>query len=276
MTKRIWMALLCLGLVVASAAFVACGDDDDDDGGGGSEEDRAELADVATTLANANGETATDAEIEFYMAHITDEFVQEFGTPDVAACEADPQTCIGEPLPNATVDPEKVEIDGDEAKAVIDSEIGAFGLEMIREDEVWKASGTYVPDDELADDIEVVDVDLIEFAFDGDLESDAVKSGDFAFHFNNAGDQDHEAVLVALPAEGTIEELLQDESFQPEPIFVKAAYEPGEESDAALPAPLDPGRYGLVCFLPDTDEDAPPDEQTPHAFKGMTAEFTVE
>jgi hypothetical protein len=270
------MALLCLSLIVVSAAFVACGDDDDDDGGG-SEAERAEIADLAEALANTNGETATDEEIEFYLAHITDSFVQEFGTEDLAACEADAPTCIGEPLPNATVDPEKIEVDGDEGKAVIDSEIGAFGIDMVREDDVWKATGTYVPDDEIADGTEVVDVDLVDFAFEGDLESDAVKSGDFAFHFNNDGDQDHEAVLVALPDEGTIEELLQDESFQPEPIFVKAVYEPGEESDAALPAPLEPGRYGLVCFLPDTsDPEVSPDEATPHAFLGMTAEFTVE
>jgi hypothetical protein len=40
----------------------------------------------------------------------------------------------------------------------------------------------------------------------------------------------------------------------------------------AFEAPLEPGRYALVCFFPDTDDP----EMTPHAEKGMASEFTVE
>ena len=39
-----------------------------------------------------------------------------------------------------------------------------------------------------------------------------------------------------------MEELLMDESFEPEPIFVKLPYGPGDASDVALPEPLAPGR----------------------------------
>ena len=115
-----------------------------------------------------------------------------------------------------------------------------------------------------------------EFAFEFDADSEALKSGDFALHATNIGEQVHEVVLVQLPAEGTIEDLLEDDSFEPEPIFVKFGYGPGDESDVALPAPLEPGRYGFVCFLPDTSEGVSPEEATPHAFLGMTAEFIVE
>jgi hypothetical protein len=31
-----------------------------------------------------------------------------------------------------------------------------------------------------------------------------------------------------------------------------------------------PGRYVMICFMPDTEGDG-----TPHAFMGMTADFTL-
>jgi hypothetical protein len=154
----------------------------------------------------------------------------------------------------------------------VTAEEGNFGFDAIKEDDVWKANGLFVPNDELAEGTDVVELDMTEFAFDADFESDAVKSGDFAFHATNSGEQVHEVLLIELPAEGAIEDLLQDESFEPAPIFVKFPYSPGDESDVAVPGPLATGRYGLVCFLPDTDDP----EMTPHAFKGMVAEFTVE
>jgi hypothetical protein len=272
MIDKHWRLLLPFAALLAALAFFAACGDDDDDGGGGSEEDRQEIAELVNTLANANGETATQEEIDFFLAHVTDEFVQGFGTDSVEACGEDPVNCIGEPLPNPTVNEGDVEVDGDTATATINSDFGLFGLELIREDDVWKASGQFVPDDEIAEGTEVIDLALLEFAFEADLSSDAVASGDFAFHVTNEGEQVHEVLLVALPEEGTIAELLEDEGFQPEPIFVKVPYDPGDESDVALPEPLAAGRYGLICFLPDTDDP----EMTPHAFKGMTAEFTVE
>jgi hypothetical protein len=270
MPKFHWRMLLPLAVVLLAIGVAACGDDDEN--GGGSEEDRQEVADLTAQLANLNGAGATQEDIDFYLAHVTDSFLQGFGTESVEVCADDPETCIGEALPNAAVTADDVEIDGDEATAVVSSDFGLFGIELTREDDAWKLSGQFVPDDEIAEGAEVIDLGLEEFAFTGDLESDAVKSGDFAFHVTNNGEQPHEAVLVSLPEEGAIEDLLQDETFQPEPIFVKVPYNPGDESDVALPAPLDPGRYALVCFLPDLDDA----EGTPHAFKGMTAEFTVE
>lgn len=264
------MAALVLGLAVLSVAFVACGDDDDDDDGG-SAEDKQAIATFVEDLASYNGETATQEDIDYYMAHITDSFVQDFGTEDVAACEANAAECIGEPLPGAAVSPDSVEIDGDTATAIIMSDIGSFGIKVLIEGDDYKATDLFVPSDDVGD-AEVVDMELAEFAFAVDVESDAVKSGDFALSVTNGGEQTHEVALVALPAEGTVEELLQDDSFQPEPIIVKFPFAPGDEANIALPAPLDPGRYAFVCFLPDTDDP----EGTPHAFKGMTAEFTVE
>jgi hypothetical protein len=253
---------------VAASAFVACGDDDD----GGSAEERQELADLMTTLAGTSGEGATQEEIDFYLEHITDGFVQDFGTESVEACAADAPTCIGEPLTNPTVDPEGVEIDGDAATLVIEADEGSFGIDLVKEDDVWRADGLFVPDDEVAEGTEIVDLEMVDFGFVADFESDAVKSGDFAFRAVNNGEQPHEVILIGLPEEGAIEDLVQDESFEPEPIVVKLPYGPGDESDIALPAALEAGRYGLVCFFPDVNDP----EMTPHAFLGMVAEFTVE
>jgi len=276
MSKRIWMALLCLGLVVVAAAFAACGDDD-----GGTRTptatptvnpDQQAVIDVMTKLGTSDGNNATQAEIDFYGAHITDAFVQAFGTESIDACLADTANCIGDPLTNLTIDPAMVKIDGDSATLIMVADQGSFGTNLIKDGGVWKADGLFVTDDKIAEGAKVVDVELKEFAFGADLETAAVKSGDFAIHAKNVGQQTHEVALVPLPAEGTIDELLQDPNFQPQPILIKFPYGPGKESDIALPAPLDPGRYAFVCFLPDTTDP----ERTPHAFKGMVHEFTVE
>lgn len=271
MRKNFWFVVLCLAGLLTAVAFAACGDDDDDDGGDDAAE-KAALTEVITTVASTNGFEATQEQIDYYMAHITDGFIQAFGTEDLAACQANAEECIGEPLTNPTVNEEDIEIDGDTAVVTMNSDEGVFGINAIKEEGEWKLGGLFVPDDDIGD-AEVVDIELSEFAFIGDLESDTVKSGDFAFHFKNGGQQVHEAVLVNLPAEGELSDLLQDETFDPgEPVLVKLPFAPGDEADVALPAALDPGRYGLVCFLPDTTDS----EGTPHAFKGMAAEFTVE
>ncbi len=72
-------------------------------------------------------------------------------------------------------------------------------------------------------------------------------------------------------AEGaTLEQALQSEE-DPNPLFDgdwsnRVASVGGDEE--ALTLDLEPGRYGMVCFV------AGPDGQ-PHAFQGMQYEFTV-
>lgn len=284
MNRKLWLMAVSVALLAFAMAFAACGDDDDDDDGGdasgtpaattpaANDEEVQALIETIEKLANQQGAGISDADAEYYLAHVTDTFLQGFGTESKAACEADIEACVGEPLPNATVSEDDVEIDGDTARVVVQSDIGSFGLIATKEGDEWLADGQFVPNDEIPEGVEVIEFEMAEFAFPSDLSSDAISSGNFALHAKNIGQQTHEIILAPLPAEGTIEELLADESFQPEPIFVKVPYEPGDESDIALPEPLEPGRYAFVCFLPDT-EDA---EGTPHAFKGMTREFTVE
>ena len=96
-----------------------------------------------------------------------------------------------------------------------------------------------------------VDLKLREFAFDFD--ANAVASGNIAFKMKNAGRQ-HEAVPREGPGGRGLRGCL--------PIH----------RASSLPGPQRPGRYTLVCFLPDTDDP----EGTPHAFKGMIGGFTIE
>jgi hypothetical protein len=265
-----------IALLSVAAIFAACGDDDDasptpsptpDNGAA-----KQEIADFITQMASYDGAKVSQADIDFYMAHITDEFVQAFGTEDVAACEAEAEECIGDPLTNPGVDPSTVEINGSEATAIITSDDADFGVRVTKNGDEYLMSGLFVADDEIPGGAEVVQMELRDFAFGIDeADADAVKGGDFALHVTNIGSQQHEVILVELPAEGTIDELLADDSFQPEPIILKFPYSPTDESDVVLPEPLTAGRYAFVCFLPDTSDP----EGTPHAFKGMVKEFTV-
>jgi hypothetical protein len=282
------MTCISIALLAFAMAFAACGDDDDDDGGNGDatatataaattpaggDDSAEELAALTERLAQMNGADATEADQEFFLAHVTESFVLDIGTVEsLEACEADVPACIGEALPNASVSASDVEIDGDESTAIIQTDIGPIGVRLTKDAEDWKLNGLFVPDDEIPSGVEVIDFEMAEFAFPSDLSSEAITSGNFALHAVNIGQQNHEIVLAPLPAEGALEDILADESFQPEPVFVKLPYHPGDESDIALPEPLDPGRYAFVCFFPDTTDP----EGTPHAFLGMAREFTVE
>jgi hypothetical protein len=276
---------LSIALLAFAMAFAACGDDDDDDGdatgtataaattpaGGGDEAE--EVAELTQRMARLDGATATVDDQEFFLAHVTEAFVLDIGTVEsLEVCEADVPTCIGEALPNASVSSGDVEIDGNDSNAIIQTDIGPIGVRLTKDGDDWKLNGLFVPDDEIPSGVEVIEFEMAEFAFPSDLSSEAITSGNFALHAVNIGQQPHEIILAPLPAEGALEDILADENFQPEPVFVKLPYHPGDESDIALAEPLDPGRYAFVCFFPDTTDP----EGTPHAFLGMAREFTVE
>jgi hypothetical protein len=117
-----------------------------------------------------------------------------------------------------------------------------------------------------------VDIDLREFAFVYD--ESAVTSGNFGFSYENIGAQTHEIAVVKLVGDTTLEQALMSEEEEPagiEFIGVVAPIEPGQSGTLVFTQPLGPGNYALVCFFPDTSSE----EGIPHAFLGMTSEFTV-
>jgi len=100
-------------------------------------------------------------------------------------------------------------------------------------------------------------------------------SGTHTIQVVNQGSQVHEAVVVQLPPNGSITAFAA--AFAPgaplpdpppgKPIGGVTGIEPGDQGWATLT--FAPGRYGLICFFPDSATSAP------HFTKGMMVDFDV-
>lgn len=144
---------------------------------------------------------------------------------------------------------------------------------FVNEAGTWKIDKQEDLDAELPAGATTIAVDLNEFSFELD-ESTIPATGTFSFSANNAGAQPHELALAKIPEDAVIEELLTSEEDVPGFEFIGGVgpFESGDSGALVLAERLDPGRYAMVCFLPDTSDP----EETPHAFKGMVKEFRVE
>ena len=268
MLRKVWLVLTIAALLVALAVVAACGDDDD----GGSEADKQEISDTVKQVAEAGPEQAG-----FFVGHVTDNFTQLIIGGTVEDCQSAPDECFSDPLTNVVVG--GVTIDGDTAKTDVaatesDGADTTTGVNMVKEDGVWKVDGLFVIGDDVPDGVELVDIELVEFAFAFDAASDAVESGNFAFHVKNTGEQTHVVNIFKIPENADLQGIIQSEEEDipgVEEIDFRFPYNPGDESDLVFDAPLEPGRYALACYISDANDP----EGTPHAFKGMAAEFTV-
>jgi len=97
-------------------------------------------------------------------------------------------------------------------------------------------------------------------------------AGHHVLRFANAGPQTHEAVLVRLPPGRTAQDVVAwvDKMQGPppaEPLGGVSGEAKGVVSD--VPVDLTPGRYALICFVPDATDGQE------HAKHGMTLEFDV-
>jgi uncharacterized cupredoxin-like copper-binding protein len=137
-------------------------------------------------------------------------------------------------------------------------------------------------------------VTAVDYAFEGI--PDTVESG-ATFTLTNEGEELHEMVVFLIPdeEERSVEELaaLEDEELgevfggEPTPEFVLVA-EPGGEGIVVFPegaeaTVTEPGRYGVLCFIPvgttempEEMEGPPEGDGPPHYEEGMLTEFTVE
>jgi uncharacterized cupredoxin-like copper-binding protein len=123
---------------------------------------------------------------------------------------------------------------------------------------------------------EVVDVSLVDYAFEG--VPDTMPTGKSVFNLTNDGADSHEMIVFRLKTDTPLDELLaldQDEA-EKQIEFIAAGFaEPGDTGTAYADLKK-PGRYAAACFIPtgthgDVEGDGPP-----HFAQGMTAEFTVE
>ena len=92
--------------------------------------------------------------------------------------------------------------------------------------------------------------------------------GRLVFRAENRGTIDHSLTLVVLPEDyPPLDEQLRGETRRGATTIASLRRRgPGLKGIFAVDLP--PGRYGLVCFVPDADG-------TLHALKGMNAEFRV-
>lgn len=115
-------------------------------------------------------------------------------------------------------------------------------------------------------------ISAVDFAFE--LPSTAT-AGKTDIVFENNGKEPHELVMVGLSEDAPpVNELIElpekkaEEFFTGQPISSEGPIGPGETKD--ISAELEPGTYGLVCFVESKKE------KQPHAFLGMINSLTVQ
>ena len=251
------LVLLATAASLILFASVACGDDKP------SAEELREVEDIASRTFQATAEEA-----DFFFAHVTDNLLKTVLFSNREDCMANAAECIGEPAPVLEV--KATTIDGKKANTTVVAPFGEFVLRLLKDGETWKVDTMEATSDELPDGAKSVALRLVDFGFEFDAAA-VPSSGNFGFKVANAGQQPHEVVVVSLPADGTVEEALEQMGEEDEPAGLKLFIQPGQSVDMAFESPLAPGRYALLCFFPDV-EDA---EAPPHFAKGMVAEFTV-
>ncbi len=176
-------------------------------------------------------------------------------------------------------DIDNTEVEGDTATTDVtvetDNVIEGSTFSLIKEGEEWKIDGYdgYSVSPDVPDDYKTVDLAVQEFSFVFDEAE--IETGKVAFAVENVGQQPHEVVLVSLAEGVVLEEALESDEEEPAGIGFLGRIEmndTGDEYNMVLVDDVAAGRYALVCFFPDTDDP----EGTPHAFKGMATEFTIE
>jgi uncharacterized cupredoxin-like copper-binding protein len=117
------------------------------------------------------------------------------------------------------------------------------------------------------------DLTITELDFSFEV-SQPIRAGRHTVRVMNKGSQAHEVVVVQLARRATVDAFLDD--FQPgvvtspsgKPVGGIVGLEPGKEGFFTID--FVPGRYGLICFLPDLIHGAP------HFTRGMLMDVTVE
>lgn len=286
-TGRWWLRLAAAGLLLTgAAAFVACSDDDEDD------TDSTPAATAATREISAEEKAveqvfldAIDAwnanDLDGLVALFTDDgLVSSFG--DEGQTVAEIKAGLGNFIGSPTLKSEgffDTSISGETATT---DAVFAFGptltrskLGLVKVGADWKLNSedSSLPVD-VPEGTTIVQVDMNEFAYGVDTSAIVDATGPFALEAKNVGKQPHMLGLARVPADANIDELLLED--EPEGLeFIGGGddIDPGASSNIVFVAPLDAGRYIMVCFLPDTDEG---EDGAFHFEKGMVKEFTVE
>jgi hypothetical protein len=107
-------------------------------------------------------------------------------------------------------------------------------------------------------------------AIDYDFIFDAPSAGPVSFVMTNDGDEPHFMGIGKLRDGVTLQDALTADDPDEVTEFIADSDVVGPGGEAVLTFEnLEPGNYGMVCFIPTPDG-------VPHAFEGMAVEFTVE
>ncbi len=293
--QNLWagkLALVIAAGVLALAGFSACGGDDDDDTDGSptsgataaateDSDDNGDGAEIeAAVLAAYDAWNAKDIDgllAIFTEKGVNDVFELDEGTTIAVFREQLPEF-IGEP-PITSEGFENTEVDGASASTDV-AEVQGILLAnvqylLIDDAGVWKIDGQEEIETAVPDGTTLVHVDLNEFAFGVNTNEIADAPGAIAFEAGNVGEQEHELGLARIPADAVVEDLLRIEEDVPGFEFIGGVgpIAAGDTTNMVFTEALEPGRYLMVCFLPDTTAGP---EGEPHAFLGMYSEFTIE
>jgi len=174
------------------------------------------------------------------------------------------------------------EVTGDKATTEGETEsegvIAVDRLTLMKDGDAWKIDGYegYAASPEIPGGYTTVEMSVNEFAF-GFIRNE-VSTGKIAFHVTNVGKQTHEVPLFKLPEGFDLDQAIQTQAKSGQgfggdlEIVGRVEIKPGTETNMVFLNELEPGKYALVCFFPDTEDP----DQTPHALKGMKAEFELQ
>lgn len=258
-----WRAVLLLAPGVAFALLGACVDDA---GGGAS---AANAAESSIPPDSADAASAGDPELIDYCA-LAEELNEQDELPNSAQLAA-----------YAALAPETIAIQTEKVTASIEAADGDFTA-LFADDEAMAAldeitafeaetCGFEPPEEpqdpsvtELDPNATQIDVAATDYHFAAQFPT---RAGRFSFVMDNRGAEPHMLILAHLEEGVTIEEVLASEG----ETGVVATF----ESDVAMPgqqvvvtADLDPGRWVVVCPIPNS-------EGTPHEKLGMLHDFSV-
>ncbi len=305
-TKRSRRRLVGTSLVTLAMLVAACGDDDDDAIDAGDTtitsvpetgaDTTAPTADTTapTDTAPAGDTTAPGAEGDGEetppsLAPVTGEFAE--------VCTLAQEIFLQEDFPTAEQLTRYQELAPDEIADAVetaappliaaDGDLVAF-FNAFADDEVteaiddeinpWEEENCGIPHsenvtptpegvtDEIEDDANLVEISSTEYSFDVPA---TLEAGRTSFVLTNNGAQAHFMGIGKLVEGVTLEDALASEDGSgTEAEWDSGLAAAGGEDEEVLTFDLEPGNYGMVCFIPDADG-------TPHAFKGMAIPFTV-
>jgi hypothetical protein len=252
-------ALLLLGVT-------ACGDDDDE-----ATTDTTEAStDDTSAPAGADTPAFCDGLVEFNGAVTNIDLGEESTEDDIKSAGDELAATFAPVVENA---PDSVAEAAADIEGVLEQMQGGDG-EAFDSDETFETYSEIVDGGVEACEFESVGVTAVDYAFEDVPES--IPAGTVVFDLTNASEAEEHEMIVFSKADGvdlTFQEILElpEEESESMVEFAGAAFAPPGGQSTAL-ATLEPGQYGMVCFIPvGGGEDGPP-----HFAQGMFKEFTVE